>query len=106
MPASIISRVETMAIREDQKSIMDFTDRHGEPLGGPDDPEDNMDQHDSDNDDDTQDIIVGVDAINNPPDISLKSLETARTPGVDYEIPGVGEPMETAGVDENAESPA
>jgi hypothetical protein len=36
MPASVISRVEAMAIHEDQKSTIDFTDRHGQPLEDPD----------------------------------------------------------------------
>jgi hypothetical protein len=108
MPESVVSRVNTMTTREDQKSTIDFTDRHGQPLEDPDKPEDNMDQHDSDNDDDTTpDIIAGVDASNTPPGIYL---EIAETPGVDYEIPGVGEPMETAGVGKTAgvpeESPA
>jgi hypothetical protein len=67
-----------------------------------------MNEHDYDEDsggDDgatTPEIIVGVDAINNPPGISL---EAANTPGVDNEIPGVGEPVEiseTTGVGETA----
>jgi hypothetical protein len=106
MPASIISRIKTMATHDGQKSTMDFTDRHGQPLEDPDEAEDNMDQNDSDNDDATTlDIITGVDASNNPPGISL---ETSETPGVDYGIPGMG--GESAGVGRSAgvskESPA